>query len=814
MDQLQRLWRWYLSFVIKHPWMVIAVALSVTAILGLSASGVRLQNGRDLWLPHGDPLVETTRQIQEVFGGRDLAIIAISPVQGDIYQTSVLEKITRVQNRILQIPEAVRNNVISLAARKVKSIRANRDGMTVRRMLASIPSTAEEMAELRRAVAENPFYIGALVSRDARTAAVVADFKLTKEAIGYSALNAAIMKVADSERDPTVKIYVGGVPSAFAAVEYYTTAAGGYFGLAFLIIMLVQYASFRSLQGMLLPTVTAILSVIWGLGVMGALHFDLDVLNTTTPILIMAITSGHAIQLLKRYYEEYGRLSSGKNAGKTPAELSKEAVVESLTRVGFVMLVAGLIAAATFYSLGLSHIEMVRHFGVFAGSGVLSGMILELTFIPALRSILRPPRQPLSHRKGDGVLDRLLSLSAGSAVGSRAVWVFAIGTATIVFLGIGVANLKVDNSTLRYLGPSNQVRVDDRMINRELGGTNTVYFFVEGSQPDSMKDPRVLVAMDHLQAFLEQQPGVGKTQSLADLVKRMNQVMHGDDPRYSSIPQDRSLIAQYLLLYSLSGEPEDFDNFVDTNYQKALVWTYVKDDSTAFFENLATKVEPLIKQEFPPGVNVRIGGSLAEISAINHVVVREKLINTAQMAIVIFLLTSVMLRSVIGGLFIVIPVLIIVVANFGIMGWLGLPLDMGTATTASMAIGIGADYEIYLLYRFREELARTGDWKIAGERSLQTSGKAILYVALAIAGGYSVLFASDFMFYSRLAMTVITTMAISALSAILFLRAMFAVFRPRFAFAQADVAARLRYAGTEHSWQLQGDTPETRKDQF
>ncbi|MFX8554406.1 hypothetical protein ABTM01_19935, partial [Acinetobacter baumannii] len=88
----------------------------------------------------------------------------------------------------------------------------------------------------------------------------------------------------------------------------------------------------------------------------------------------------------------------------------------------------------------------------------------------------------------------------------------------------------------------------------------------------------------------------------------------------------------------------------------------------------------------------RVGGSLPEQMAINQVVVHEKIVNTVQMAAVIFVLTSLMLRSVVGGLFVLVPVMFIVAANFGVMGWLGIPLDMGTATSASMAIGIGADY--------------------------------------------------------------------------------------------------------------------------
>lgn len=786
MQKNERLWREYFRFITDHPTWVIVSVLAISCVFAFAARNIQVINNTELWLPHGDQYVETTHVIEEVFGGKDVVVIGIAPVSGDIYQPIVLQKISRIQERILQIPEALKNNVVSLAARKVKAIHGTPDGMDVRPMFATVPQSPQEMALLKKAIAENPFYVGALISPDGRFAAVIAEFKLKKDAVGFSELNSAINAAVDAERDPAVKLYVAGSPVSFAGIEHYTMTAGAYFGVAFFLIMLVQYWCFRSIQGMLLPMLTAMLSVLWGLGALGMCGFNLDVLNTTTPILIIAITSGHAIQLLKRYYEEYGRLCGNNSAGLTLAQISTAAVIESLTKVGSVMLAAGLIAAVTFFSLGFANIDMVRHFGLFAGAGVLSGLILEMTFVPALRSVLRPPKPRIAHDAAFGVLDRILRFFSHIVDGNRARWVLAGGVAVVLVLGAGIARLHVDDSTLLYFSPDHPIRTDDQVINKAFGGTNTIYFLVEGEQADSMKDPRVLVAMEKLQDFLGRQPEIGKTQSLADLVKRMNKAAHGDQSGYSVIPKDQASIAQYLFLYTLSGDPQDFDNYVDSDYKKSLVWAYVKTDSTAYFKELVEKVQPLLAREFPPGVKVRIGGTLAEIAAVNDAVVREKIANTAQMALVIFVLTSLMLRSVVGGLFVVIPVLIIVAANFGVMGWLGIPLDMGTATTASMAIGIGADYEIYLLLRFREELARLHDVKLASERTLQTSGKAILFITLALVGGYVVLFASDFAFYYRLATAVIMTMVISALSAILFLRAMILVIRPRFIFGGSE----------------------------
>jgi hypothetical protein len=501
---------------------------------------------------------------------------------------------------------------------------------------------------------------------------------------------------------------------------------------------------------------------------------------------VLAVAAGHAIQILKRYYEEFTRLRA---EGLPAVHANREAVVESMVRVGPVMVVAGLIAVITFLSLATTGIPMVQHFGIFAGCGVLATMILEMTVIPAVRSMLRPPKAKEADREqAPGLLDRLLVTIADNLVGPRARWIVGGGLAVVLAVGAGMLALRIDNNFRLYFKPDSQIRVDDRVLNQTFGGTNSIQFLVETPEADGIKDPRVLQGMEKLQRFLETQTDVGKTQSIVDLIKRMNQAMHGDAPAFHAVPGERDLVAQYLFLYTLSGDPQDFENFVDHDFRRATIWTFVKNDSTTNADTIAKNARAIIDQHFPPGVTVQMGGSLPQLIALNDVIVDDKVRNMAQMSLVVFVLGAIVLRSIVGGLFVVTPLFAVMLANFGLMGWLGTPLDISAMTTAAMAIGIGADYEIYLLFRFREELARTGSVVAATRRSMLTSGKAILLVAVSILSGYAVLQVSDFAFYNQLSNMVTATMVISAFFALFFLRALMMLFRPRFVFgAQRDV---------------------------
>lgn len=773
----------YAELIIHYRLPVVLTILALTGFLGSNITNLKIDMDPDIWAPQAHPYVQATKSLEAVFGGRNYTLIGIVPKQGDIYQPEILAKVQRIQAGMEAIPEAIRHNVVSLAARQAKEIKGTPEGMEVRTMMEVIPQTPEEIARLKAAVATSPIYINALVAPDGKTASIIADFRISKDNPSYSAIYQAIRKVTDAERDDTVDIHLAGLPVQLAWFEYHMMKMPIFFGIALLIIMVIQYWSFRSFQGMLLPILTALLSVIWGLGLMGLLDVHMDGMNTTTPILIMAVAAGHAIQILKRYYEEFHRLSAANTQGISPKQISKTAVVESLTQVGPAMITAGLIATITFLSLTTAGISVVRHFGVFAGLGVFGALVLEMTLIPALRSWLPAPKvRETASEQRVGPLDRVLEKLSDALVGGRAPWILGAAVLLIALAFIGTTRLVADNSIERYNAVNSEVRRDSAVLNNRLAGSNSIFFLIEGATQDSIKNPQVLQGMATLQAFIETQPHVGKTQSLADLIKRMNQAMHSDDPAYYTIPAQRDLIAQYLFLYSTSGDPQDFDSFVDNDYQKAALWVYLKDDSTAYAETLYHQAQKIIADSFPPDVTVRIGGSLPQTIAINEVLTKGKFENMAQMVLVVFLLSSLVLRSFVGGLFVAVPLMMIILANFGLMGWLGVPLDMGTAITASMAIGIGADYELYLLFRFREELARGLTLSQATRASLLTSGKAILFVAFSVAGGYAVLLASDFAFYTRLATMVISTMLMSALSALLFLRAMMVIFKPRFIF--------------------------------
>ena len=774
--------RGYVEGVIRFRILVITLALLVSGLLGFQIKNLRVVVDPNATLPQQHPYVAATREAERVFRLKHQVLIGITARTGDVFDPAVLGKVQRITDSLAELPGVQKGSVFSLA-RRANNIMGRAEELEVLPFLETLPRTEAEMEALRLAVRNNPAYVDAIISRDGRTAAILADFETA--AGGFQEIVNKVAPIVERERDASVDIAVGGRPVFLAQLERYSERAQFLFPLAVLVVGLIHYEAFRTVQGLVLPLVTALLAVVWGLGLMGLVKVPMDAFNVTTPILIFAVAAGHAVQILKRYYEEYHRLAQRPTVSASDA--GPQAVVESLTHVGPVMLAAGVVAGLGFLSLVVFEVSTIRTFGVFTALGIFSAVILELTFIPALRSLLPPPGERESRREREHRLwDRITEKIADWVLGPRRWRIYATLSIFLIIWAVAASRVAVDTPLRSYFFESLPFQREDRALNDRLGGTNRLYVLIEGREEGAIKDPRILNAMDATQRFLETQPYVGKTLSLADFIRRMNRAMHGDDPRHDRIPESRELVAQYLLAYSLSGNLEDLDSYVDERYRSANILVLLKTDSTAYAEQLIGRLKTMLPEKFGRHIAIRFGGDLADTAALTETIVHEKLLNIAQISAVVLVITSLVFRSLIAGILVLVPLGVAVLANFGVMGLLGIRLNIATSVISAMAVGLGADYAIYLLYRLREELQEGRDEAVAFRTALTTAGKATLFVASAVAGGYGLLALSwGFNIHLWFAILIMSAMLTSCLGALTLLPSLVLTFRPRFIFKRA-----------------------------
>jgi predicted RND superfamily exporter protein len=399
-----------------------------------------------------------------------------------------------------------------------------------------------------------------------------------------------------------------------------------------------------------------------------------------------------------------------------------------------------------------------------------------MTFIPALRSVLPAPRRL---PRGAGFTDRMLTFLQRGIVrqGGRPV---LIGTAIALALAVaGALQIQTYGSTREYLAKDGLPRVHLEAIERHFPATVTMTILYDG-EAGSAKTVAMLQHIDALQQELSADPLVWRTASLADLAKTLNRTFNANDPSAYRIPDDQQLLAQLLFL----GNSPAFERFTDRSQSKALVLAYLTDDDSARVGPLVRRVERwLADHPPPPGVRVLVaGGAGPTVLAINEHTMYGKLLNMLVVVLTIWAVSSIMLRSPLAGLYVILPIVVTIVLLFGLLGWTGIRLDMGSASVIALAAGVGADYSIYFLYRMREERARSADDVQALGAALRTSGRAVVFVAASISAGFAVIGISRFYGLRLFGTLMPAAMLISCLAALSIMPVLVLRTRPRFIF--------------------------------
>jgi predicted RND superfamily exporter protein len=768
--------RWVLLLT-RRPWVVLVAVAVATAAIAAGIGRLRAEFKMEASLPAHHPFVQIDQRIREEFGGRNTMIVAIVPREGTVWRPDVLAVVRDVTLDALTLPDVMAQNVVSLASPSVRYVEDRGGAITTDYVMRDVPQTPDEIAAVRARVDAEPQLRGMLVTPDERAALVIVDFFPTAE---HDVVWERVHGLAARHAGAPVDFYFAGEPMFAMTDREQSRVVAQRIPLTFLVIALMLLVSFRSIQGMLLPMLTATLSTVWGLGLMGYTGIVIDSWNVAVPILLIAVAAAHSAQMLKRYGEELARLHD-----------NRQAVVESTTAIGPVMMAAGLTAALGFASLALFGVRSIGNFGLSCAYGIASAVLLELTFIPALRTVLPAPRRLPSE---GGITRRFLDVLYRAIVERRGRRVM-IGTFVAIGLTtVGLLFLRTYGSTREYMPKHSMARRHLEEIERHFPGTVTMTILWEGA-PGSTRTTGVLRHVAALQEEIEKDPLVFRTASLADLVKTLHETFNPDDPKSYRVPEEQELLAQLMFL----GDSPAFERFTDRALSKTLLMAYLRSDDSAQVGPLIRRVEAwLAAHPAPEGVAVLVAGGVGPtILAVNEHTTQGKLVNMVVVLGVIGLVASVMLRSLAGGLYVVTPLLLTVFILFGVLGWTGLRLDMGTASVIAMASGVGADYAIYFLYRLREEHLRQPDDDTAMRVALHTSGRAVLFVAASIGAGFAVMGFTEYLGLRMFGTLMPTAMAVSCLAALSIMPVLVLRIRPAFIFGAADEALpeRARVAG-------------------
>ncbi len=771
--------RSWIQYVVRHRKAVLFLTSLFTLLLLTQLRGLKVLIDPDSILPQDHHFVRTNDLIESTFGNKFTVVISLTSPNGSIYQTEFLKKVKTITENLAVAPGIIKTHLNGIASENVKTLTMTPEGPQLMPLLKEVPESEEAMEQFKQALHSDPLFKGLLYSEDEKTTQIVAEF--AKIDGGFQAIQKNV-EMAVLPQAEGLEVRISGLPIFLSVLESFSARMAFLFPLALLLIGLIHYEAFRTKQALILPLVTALLAVVWSVGILGLLRQSFDVFNASTPILILAIAAGHAVQILKRYYEEYHSLQRA-NENLTPQEVNLLAVEETLTKVGPVMITACVVAALGFFSLTIFEIKTVRTFGLFTGFGVLSSLVIELTFIPALRAMLPPPGEKEKQRERQQTIwDCITDLFYRLAT-KNPKEIFIISSLFVLAFLVGATRVKIDNSQKGYFADSLQIKKDDDFINNKMSGTNLIYVLIDGKQESSLSHEEVIQGMAKTQDFLDKQPLVGKTISIVNFVKRLNQITTNNSTEEYRLPDDKSTTEDILEVLTSPATSADLGPWINSDKSKAVIATFIKTDSSAYIERLAASTKEYAQSVMPEGVSVGIGGGAVNGVALNEVLIREKILNIAQILLAVFLVTALVFRSFMAGVLILVPLIAALVVNFGIMGLFGIPLQIATALVSAMAVGIGADYGIYMSYRMREELRKGGSEKEALKKAFDSAGKATLFVSSAVAGGFGILMLSwGFYIHIWMGFLISTAMVTSSIAALTIFPALVFQIKPRFIF--------------------------------
>jgi predicted RND superfamily exporter protein len=724
-----------LNNLLKFKWlsMVVIVAISAFFVLEMKEN-TRMETDLDKYMPQDHPAFIYSDKAESWFNIQDGIIVAIENKNG-IYNTATLDTLKQLTKRFQKFDEINKDDVTSLYT--ADNIVGTEDGMDVKRFFKRVPKTEAKLKKLQESVRNNEMIFGRLVSENEQVTVIIAEIA---DDVFTPEFYDEILEVAKMSENDDIKIYVAGRPIVEGEMALLGPAdMKKMVPIVILVIFLVLFVTLRSFKGTMITLGVVFLSTIWAFGLMATVGIPIYAVSTMIPVMLIAIGVADGIHL---YSHLHTFVDHNPQAGKL------EATKDMIKHLWKPVVMTSVTTAVGFISLLTSEVYPVKYFGIFTAFGVMMAMVFSLVFLPAGIMIFGLPKAKKIDHNEDKEGHSHSKLANNFAAGViKHKYVSIIGSALIVALSIiGMQKMWINSSFLDKFEKDSDIVLTDKFINENFGGTSSLNLILDAEgKKDVFKEPAVLKLVDKMQKDVDGQLAVvGNTFSLADYINRMNKVMNADKEEFNTIPDSKDMVAQYLLLYEMSGDPENLNKVVDYDYEKLnITFQLKKDDSKAI--NSALDIIHNYEDDFKKmGITMNYAGSGYKGLVFTDLILEGQIKSMILSLLIIIVLISAMFKNIKIGLISSVPIIITAVISFGIMGFLGIPLSTTTALLSSIAIGIGIDYAVHFLEQYRNNAAGTDDKMAVAQKTMAHSGKAIIFNAIVVIAGFLVLLFSVF----------------------------------------------------------------------
>lgn len=747
---------------ITRPRAVIALTALATIAFAAQLPRATIDTDPKHMLPVTSPVRKYNDRMEKEFALHpDVIMLGIVNERG-IVNPQTLARIAELTREIQAIPGIITRDVASFST--IDNVKAGAGGLAVGPILDRVPQTRAQLEAFRAAILANPVFVNRIV--DPRATATAIYVPIERAANGKQIADRIRTLVANQWGGD--RYFLAGDPvtrDTFGAEMF--RQMGLFSPIAGLVMCVALWMMFRSWPLIVANMGAAMVGIICCLGLLVGLGYPIHIMSSMSPVFLMAIATD-SVHIFNEFAFRFGELRD-----------KRRAVLQAMDAVGAPVFYSDLTTAAGFAALGTATIVPVKVFGLFVAFGTVVIMVTSFTLVPAIMILLpeaRIPEAPAAKRTGTSAAEGLLARLGDFSL-RHARLIAIVGALLLAGAVAGLFQIRINNNMVHWFRPASPVRVADRVMNQRLGGTSTGYLVIQSPDEGAMKDPAMLRGIEGLQRALEKDPLVGKTLSVVDYIKRVNRVLHNDDPAFDRVPESRTQIGQYLFLLSTSIKPTDVDNVIDYGARKANVIVQLKSwDADTMREVIRYARSYLKAHPLPEGATLRPAG-IAYFNLVWSDEVLWGMLESFMTGLVaVLVLLAIETGSLRWGSLAFVPLIFTIVVIYGAVGWVGKDFDMPVAVISTLSLGMAVDFAIHFVSRFRQRYREHPHLQEALVWTVARPGRGIFLNAALFSLGFAVMIFAALTPYITVGVLMVAIMLLSALTTVVYLPGLILLF--------------------------------------
>ncbi len=779
--------------LIERRKIVLIGVAAVTLVFAAFALQLDLVTRFDEQLPQTHEFIQTHNEYAATVGGANTLQIMLEVKDGNIFNQETLTKVFEMTKRLDTLYGINHDLINSLAHRTNRRIQLKAGGLTeIEPIMDRAPQNENDVKRVRDIVYTTPNLYGVLVSLDEKATLLQATF--VEGRIDHQRLFDEVMgAVVEPFSDDNTVIHIAGQPALYGWVYYYGKQVYWIFLATTVLMWILLYLYFHDVRGALRPTITGVISAIWGLGFIKMIGFSLDPLTLVIPFFITARAVSHSVQMHERYYEEYQK-----------AQWQKEpAIIASFAEL-FVPTLSGILTDALgVLVILLVPIVLLQKLAISAAVWILAITVSELLLNPIVYYYLREPDVRIVMKREEGIFKRIVSslasvlLSPAGKALTLASWVGLVIGSVYFWQHLVIGDPSAISPLLYKDSPYNTAHA---RIQETFGGVENLMIIAERQLPQgddaseagltameilqkrdsqpSLMNPEVLPWIEKFQRYLERDPAVGASFSFVDILGAVNAT---GDPKWSVLPQTRSQVLLAISGYFFGVSYSESARILDYQFRHAPIHFFLSDHKGDTVRRVIKRAREYITANPLETARFRLaGGPIGVLAAANEELLQNDIMVNILGFGTIFIILVVTYRSIMAGVYMILPLL---VANMVINAYMGardIGINIHTLPVVTVGVGFGIDYALYIVSRIIEEQKPGETLESAVLQALVTSGKAVAFTAITMILGTLFWTMSSLRFSGEMGLLLALWMGVSFLATVTLLPVLVALFKPRF----------------------------------